>query len=140
MQAVSIPNISVQEKDSYSRYIELISRINIPEHLKRKLLSLAEIVQFSNLTKEEIKSIWLSFSADIDLIKMSLFRDELDDQTIIDLEELKNLFYIMLKRSEQGFERKMQVSQYHYTTAEQQIQQQTEGGQQKGFFRKLFRI
>ena len=52
MQAVSIPNISVQEKDSYSRYIELISRINIPEHLKRKLLSLAEIVQFSNLTKE----------------------------------------------------------------------------------------
>jgi len=138
----NIPQISnMPTQNSYTEYIELITRLKIPEGIRRKFLLLQEVIQFSNLTKQEIESLILNFSADLDLAKMSAFRDELDDQTIIDMEQLQLLLRVLLKRSEQGFERKMQVSQYHFqqsqTLQEQHIQQ---GSTQKGFFSKLFRL
>jgi hypothetical protein len=130
------------KNDSFNSYIKWITELKVPEHLKRRFVFLNEITQFSKLSKNEIESLWWDFLADIDLAKMSMFSYEIDDQTIIDLEELKKVVYTMLKRSEEGFERKMQVSQYQFTTNVQQNIENNTMQQEKseGFLRRLFRF
>jgi len=116
---------------------DLITVKGIPPWMREKLFALVnEVNQLTNLSRNDVRRVEGNVSYIIDVFRETIPPWELTEELELELEELQMSAFMMIKRSEQGFERKTQATQIQVRSVDYNMPEQQ---QKTGLTGKLSR-
>lgn len=102
--------------DDSEHYIQYLVEVQgVPEEITTQLWSLTNrIHQLTNLSDSDVRVIMMDVDDIFTSLRMSLPEWEYSYELDLTIRQLKTLFYSMIKRSYEGFERRMQTTQFRH--------------------------